>query len=202
MPLRYIALIILVISTVLSGCATIISGPDQTISFNSEPEEADVYLSGRKIGTTPLKVSIPKGGNQNVSFRKEGYKTYNTPLTTTFDGWFIGNLITGLFGSTTDAATGAINEFSPDQYFVTLIPIDTANIKQTDTSKVRQFVLAFGAQLREDIRLERGEKLDALILMLGASNSEITRKDLKTIAYDKKQDIDFAEALIDFYLNK
>jgi hypothetical protein len=202
MFVRYIALSIVFTTAALSGCATIMSGSEQTISFNSEPEEADVYLSGRKIGTTPLRASIPKGGNKNVSFRKDGYKTYNTALTTTFDGWFIGNLITGLFGSTTDAATGSINEFSPDQYFVTLVPIDSANIQQTETSKVRQFVLAFGPQIREDIRIGEGEKLDALLALLQIKNTELNLKDLKTMAYDKKEDIDLAETLISFYLQK
>ena len=42
---------------------------------------------------------------------------------TSMDGWFWGNIIIGgLFGSTTDAVSGAVNKYSPDQYFVTLTP--------------------------------------------------------------------------------
>jgi len=202
MHAKYVAAISILLTTILSGCATVMSGSEQVISFNSEPEQADVYLSGKKIGTTPFKVRVPKGSNQTISVRKEGYKTYSTPLTTTFDGWFIGNLITGLFGSTTDAATGAMNEFSPDQYFVQLVPLDSSNITQTDTSKVRQFVLSFGPQLREDIRIGEGEKLEALLVLLNIKNTELNLKDLKTMSYDKKTDIDLAETLISFYLQK
>ena len=36
------------------GCATIVSGTTQEVSFQSNPEDAKVSVSGRVIGKTPL----------------------------------------------------------------------------------------------------------------------------------------------------
>ena len=38
----------------MSGCASIVTGTDQTLAFNSEPDEATVTVAGKMIGKTRL----------------------------------------------------------------------------------------------------------------------------------------------------
>ena len=44
-----------------------------SITFNSSPQEAGVYLSGNYLGDTPLKTNIVSGPHE-VIYKKEGYK--------------------------------------------------------------------------------------------------------------------------------
>ena len=61
--------------------------------------------------------------NQALVIRKEGYKEFSTTMSTTLNGWFFGNIVLGgLPGSTTDAATGAMHEYAPNQFLVALEP--------------------------------------------------------------------------------
>jgi len=69
-------------------------------------------------------MQLDKKANQSLVFEKDGYKTLTLPLETTLDPWFWGNIILGgLFGSTTDAISGAVNQYSPGQYNITLQPL-------------------------------------------------------------------------------
>jgi len=122
--MKNVLALLLAVTVILStGCASVVSGTDQKLTFNSEPEESTVAVSGRVLGKTPLTVPVDRGSNQSITFEKEGYKTYTAQLSTTTNPWFFGNIVLGgLVGSTTDGVSGAIHEFSPDQYFVTLKP--------------------------------------------------------------------------------
>lgn len=51
--MKYPLLVALAAIAFLStGCASIVSGTDQKLTFNSEPEEATVTVSGRVLGKT------------------------------------------------------------------------------------------------------------------------------------------------------
>ncbi|MES1946133.1 hypothetical protein C84B14_02266 [Salinisphaera sp. C84B14] len=129
-----------------SGCATIASGTDQNVSFDSEPEGATVRVAGKVIGQTPVSARLDKKDDQTVSFEMDGYRTVSQSMTTKTDPWFFGNiLIGGLFGSTTDFASGAVYEYSPDQYFVTLPPNDNAGVLDRKQSIERFVVVSYGA---------------------------------------------------------
>lgn len=99
-----IAGLILSSTALFSGCATIVSGTDQKLTFDSEPEGATVTVAGRVLGKTPLTVEVDKDKNLALTFEKEGYKTYTTQLSTSLEPWFWGNIVIGgLVGSTTDS---------------------------------------------------------------------------------------------------
>ena len=66
-------------SLTISGCATVISGTTQTLTFNSEPTGAEVYLDGARIGSTPVSLSVKKNEKDTVMIQKEGYKTVTSP---------------------------------------------------------------------------------------------------------------------------
>lgn len=98
------------------GSATIISGSNQNVTFNSNPEGAMVMIDGVKTCQTPCTVSLPKAKTQKmVTFEKEGYEKVSMPINTEYNGVALLNIFWDL--STTDLITGAAWNYSPNNYF-------------------------------------------------------------------------------------
>jgi len=105
----------------LTGCATIFDGDTQLLTFDSVPTGAEVYVDGVLLGVTPMSASVKRKKDATLTLKKEGYVDRVMPMATTMNMTFLGNLVTGgLFGTTTDSATGAINKYEPGQFMVTL----------------------------------------------------------------------------------
>lgn len=106
----------------LSGCATIFSGGDDTINIDSTPAGASVFIDGRNVGVTPFSVEVERStfNTKGITIKKKGYKTYNFDLKKTFNGVAIFNFV-GLSSWATDAATGSIVKYAPNSYSVDLI---------------------------------------------------------------------------------
>ena len=97
------SLLILSVLILSSSCATIMTGKTQEVTFDSEPQGAEVAVNGRVIGKTPTTIQLDKKKDQTVSFKLEGYKTRTRTLETKLNAWFMGNIVLGGFiGSTTD----------------------------------------------------------------------------------------------------
>ncbi len=195
-------LLALVVIGSISGCASIVSGRDQTLTFNSEPDGATVTVAGRTVGKTPLSVQINKGKQQSLTFEKEGYKTYTTQLSTTMDSWFWGNiLIGGVLGSTTDGMSGAINEFSPDQYFVTLTPNNGHGLSTSKSRKIKELIIAFGDDIRRELVSGGGESTDAILAVLETepADKDTTLIVLEKFANQNSNDLELATSIIKFY---
>lgn len=197
---------LLSIMLMLGSCSTIVTGPTQTLTFNSTPTGATVSISGKVIGITPITVTLEKQTNQMLTFQKEGYKTYTTPLVTTVNEWFFGNiLIGGLLGSTTDAASGSIHKYHPDHYLVQLVPEDEsipAAISKPSADKLTEFVVTSGADIRLALTTGSGESLDALLDMLNVSHSgsESAIKEIKRLAGEYSDDYQWAQAIAQAFL--
>ena len=190
------------VALTLTGCASVITGTDQTMNFNSSPDGAVVSVAGQVVGKTPVSVQIDKGSNQIVSFQKDGYETFTTQLTTGLNPWFWGNfIIGGLPGSTTDAASGAINEFSPDQYFITLTPETSFGISGSNTRKIKEIVVGSGSSVREQLSQGGGEYVNAILEIIGSD--EATRvqtiETLAALAGRNSNDLVLANAIIEVY---
>lgn len=144
----------LLISIVLmQGCATIVSGRSQEVTFQSSPDGAIVKVNGRPLGKTPLTINMKRADGQTLSIEKDGYKPVTTELTTSLEPWFWGNLIfggSGLFSSTTDKVTGATNEYSPNQYFVTLTPVGNSDGMLNEIQQVKRYVVINFEELKKD----------------------------------------------------
>lgn len=148
------------------GCATIASGTSQTLTINSDPPGATVVFEGVEIGLTPLAPSIKRGNDKVLLIRKEGFREEEIRLSTQFNTMFFGNILFGgLLGSTTDVATDAVVEYSPNSYFVTLKPFHTSQMEETifdKERKIRNFVLLTYPYLTSDILRGEGEYLSGL----------------------------------------
>jgi len=105
------------LSVILSGCATVISGVDQDVTFNSVPGDATVIINSIPRGTTPLTVSLKRRGHYEVTLEKEGYYPTNFVMRRKVNPAIIGNiLVGGVIGVGVDAATGAMWDLSTQTY--------------------------------------------------------------------------------------
>lgn len=201
--MKYPLLLTLAAMAFLStGCASVVTGADQKLTFNSEPDEAVVTVSGRVLGKTPLTVAVDRGSNQTITFEKEGYKTHTAQLSTTTNPWFFGNFVLGgLVGSTTDGLSGAIHEFSPDQYFVTLRPDTPTGVSTSKPRQIKEIVIAFSGELRHQLASGGGEKVDTILhlLEIDSAEKETTIQALNQIALANQNDLELANTIIAIY---
>jgi len=176
--------LLLLASVVISGCATIMDGKKQSVSFNSIPSGADVYLNGKHLGTTPLNISIDKPTeNGQLKFSKSGYKTLEMSVNKKMSSWLLGNILFGgTFGTTTDYASGALYEYDPHSIQVTL---EAEGLSQKEKlrfgveNKLRRYVLTNFSELSVDLANEKGEYLEGLL-----SQIHVDRGDAEQIVAD------------------
>jgi hypothetical protein len=157
--------IALVVFGLLStGCASILKGSDQKVSFKSEPSEAKVVITDIrqgteiKVGSTPFTATLKRGAGYfkkakyNVTIEKPGYQTEAIVLEGTPGGWYIGGNL--LFGGgmgwlIVDPATGAMWTLEPNDVSVTL----------KKTTALRPGDEALTVALRADLPAELAAKL-------------------------------------------
>lgn len=116
-----------------TGCATIISGTNQTLTFTSKPPGAEVYLDGQMIGTTPVSVEVRKNQKNTVMLKKDGYRTVTRDITKSYDNVALLNVFWDL--STTDMISGAAFEYDPNSYYIEL---STETGTSDDTAMLRE----------------------------------------------------------------
>jgi len=92
----------------LSSCATIFKGTNEEVRFGSEPQKAEVWVNGAKMGETPISLKLESKKTYQIEFRKEGYKPVTRTITNHVGaGWIILDVLCGLVPVIVDAATGA-----------------------------------------------------------------------------------------------
>jgi hypothetical protein len=186
-----------------SGCASIISGTTQQLTFISNPEGAEVNVSGRIIGKTPITTTLKKKSGQSVVFTKPGYKQMSLALDTRLDGWFWGNIVLGGFiGSTTDGISGGMNEYSQNQFMVSLIPEGTGAVDAapslSEEQKFRDYVVSSYDLILKDLSAGKGTYLDALFskLNIPSDKRDETRKELLVLAQGSKSAPEFSDKVL------
>jgi hypothetical protein len=147
----------------LVGCASIVDGGPRKIAVKSEPSDAKITVfdqTGKQIGEhqTPTVLSLSRGGNyKSASYRlvlaKNGYETKEIALTSTLNGWYIGNIFFGgLLGlAIVDPLTGAMWTLTPSDVNVVLQNSKTASLKKERDG--------FVVMLRKDLSPELQERL-------------------------------------------
>ena len=63
-----------VVTFSLMGCATIVKSKTTEIQINSDPQGANVYFDGNRVGKTPLLTTASNKYPLMVSLKKEGYE--------------------------------------------------------------------------------------------------------------------------------
>lgn len=108
----------------LSGCATVVNGPNLDYAVNTTPEGAEAtFLDGRSC-TTPCELVMPRKDSGRVDIVREGYEPTYVLLWSKTGAATLGNvLLGGGLGAAVDAGTGANRFISPRPLFVRLAPL-------------------------------------------------------------------------------
>lgn len=175
-----------------SGCATMMKdvfGNDQLVTFHSEPEGAEVFVNGVRLGVTPLSTPVEARKEGNYMLRLDGYEVAQGRMTTQLDVKFWGNFLSGgLLGSTTDFASDNMWEYSPESYFIQLEP-KTVKTSAAWKHRRRVYDYVFMNQERLGSAAARGRDNDETIVSLsklsGLSPSAVR---FATKAYLEHQD--------------
>ena len=189
------------------GCASIMTGTSQEMTFQSSPEEVTVTVTGRILGKTPMTSRIDKKSGQVVIFSKDGYKPVTMQLETSLNPWFWGNiLLGGVIGSTTDSINGAVDEYSPSQYFVTLTPDGSGSIEsstlKSQREKAKQFIVGHYSPLLANLSQGGGEDFSTLmgLLNIGKDNEADALRKIKALSEVYTDAPVFADQVIALYL--
>jgi len=92
----------------LSNCALVFKGTKQEVSFRSDPQRAEVYVNGIRMGETPLTLRLVTKQTYVIEFKREGYKPKSVQINNKVGaGWVVLDILTGLVPVVIDAATGA-----------------------------------------------------------------------------------------------
>jgi hypothetical protein len=123
-----LSLLLVVLGTMLAGCATVVSGTTQTIGVNTDPEGADCQFTRKgvlvgRVNPTPGTIQIGKDYESvSVLCQKEGFDDTAGVIGSEFQAMTLGNiLLGGIIGVVVDAASGAMTKY-PDVVTFTLIP--------------------------------------------------------------------------------
>ena len=102
---KVILIIVLVVS--ISGCAAILNQSRTSVSFNSDPPGAMVYIDGMPSGKTPMRLELSNKHDYMIQIKKEGYTPCGQTISRSVGaGWVIADVIlTGLLGVIIDVAT-------------------------------------------------------------------------------------------------
>jgi len=148
MKQRFVQFVLIVICIRLAvGCATIIHGSSQDINISSSPDEAEVWIDGARMGTTPTKVTLKRKNDYLVTVKKEGYKEATVKIEGSTSAWIIGNIVFGgIIGCTIDLITGGAYDLSPERVDISLTKLaeldgQTIHIDRATLDNIKQLRL-------------------------------------------------------------
>jgi len=125
----------------LTGCASIIHGPSQTVEVTSTPSGATVYIDGEDMGKTPRTLTLRRKGRNKgepktkkgyaLKVELDGYYPYEIKVKRDVDGWFFGNvLFGGIIGIIIDASNGSMYKLNPDQVVAQMNRTTAMNVSE------------------------------------------------------------------------
>ncbi len=111
-----LALGIVMVGWMATGCATIANGKHQDLTVTSQPEALCVTINGEPYGATPVVAPLPRNQTYVVQVRKDNYVPYEMTVVPVMNSMIWGNLLfLGLIGMAIDDGTGAAYEHSPSR---------------------------------------------------------------------------------------
>jgi hypothetical protein len=113
----------IIISLVLTSCATITNGPVQEVRISSTPPGAVLVIDGEQEGVTPMVVHLYRRLDHEFRIEKSGYITNTGELEShfRFAKWLFGNLFSfPALGHVIDLAVGSSNTLKPEEVSVEL----------------------------------------------------------------------------------
>jgi hypothetical protein len=156
-----------------SGCASMFSGSSEPVTFNSSPDGATVTVSGEVLGKTPTTITLKRKSGQVVEFDKEGYTKQKMQMTTSFNPWVLANVLWCFacpLSTTTDYVSGAAHEYSPNHYYVTLVPVGSVpTAAETKKTKVKDFIVSNYSSIMQELSTTSGTNIQNAPITLAPS---------------------------------
>ena len=91
-----------------AGCATLFNESTKTVAMGSNPNEAEIWVGGVRMGVTPMSLDLDNHVTHTVVFRKEGFSDVACNLIAKVGArWVVLDVLGGLLPVIVDAATGA-----------------------------------------------------------------------------------------------
>jgi hypothetical protein len=118
-----------------TGCASVLSGVTQNIEINSNVPAVEVYADGQYLGSTPLQIFLPRQAQKKLRLEKRGYQSRVLTLRTRTNGevwWNLPFTVLGVTGISTDYGSGAIYEYSPHRYYVSMKALKTSEAAEQE----------------------------------------------------------------------
>lgn len=113
-------------TTLMSSCASIVSGSTQDVRFRTNVPDARMKLSNGQTLIGGGTVQLDRNQPLTVHVEREGYQPRSVSVETGMNGWIWGNLAFGPFfviGILVDAMSGAVTTLTPGEVYVDLEPL-------------------------------------------------------------------------------
>ena len=157
----------------LTACGSVMHGSTQTLHFESNV--TDVHISGPSVScVTPCTITIKRKGEPlHLTAQKQGYKTVQGEINTSFSLFFIlGTTSGGVYSTTTDFLTGSMYKYDEDKYFFDMVPDNV--IEESKTDKIRRYILKNYPHIqREFYQKVTGDYLTELSLLTQIDADEL-----------------------------
>jgi len=124
---NFIVLLVISVFLLSLGCASIMHGSKQSISFQSTPTGANVEIRdamGVAFGSceTPCTLDLKRKREYKVTITKFGYNPVDIVIQKKSDGWIWGNILFGgVIGLIIDFSNGSAYRLSPSEVQATLL---------------------------------------------------------------------------------
>ena len=107
----------------MAGCS-LFASKSQSIGVSSEPQGAQVIVSGKPMGTTPLHFEVDRGENLLLEVRKSGYQTQYRTVSKKMSPLGILDIIGGAIWLVPflGLLSSAASEYDPAEFGITLDP--------------------------------------------------------------------------------
>ncbi len=121
----------ILLSLMLSACATITASAEQGITITTNPAGANCLISNTQqewpVESTPATVTVTRGFEPlGVSCTLAGYEVAHTLIESKTRGRSYGNILLGGVPAIVDAGTGAGYEYAPSEVTLSLTPASAA----------------------------------------------------------------------------
>ena len=138
----------------LSGCATVMNGTSQPVTFNSDPDGATIELISGLSCVTPCEYEMKRGDDSMVTFSKDGYEPVSVYMQSRLGGSTFGNIIAGgIIGGVVDGSNGASNRLYPNPVYVRMVPAGSgdAPVLLDKKGEVISTVAEYNAKVADDV---------------------------------------------------
>ena len=126
---------------VFNGCATILTGTSDEITFNSNPGGATIMIDGLDVGKTPSIQTVKRPGfsDRQVTLRLKGHDDRTFKLQKTFNMLSICNG-TNVLGWLIDVTTGTVYKYDKTNYSMDLEP-KAFNLEDLDKDQFGHYIV-------------------------------------------------------------